>query len=63
MKKACHTGAAYLCESWTKEKDWWLRKKQYYCFKCGRPIELNSKTNHWKHTARESCPPVFERRM
>lgn len=47
--KACHTGAAYLCTDWTKEKDWTKRRKQYYCTKCGRPIELNPETCRWRH--------------
>ncbi len=47
--KNCHAGAAYLCKGWTNEKNWFLRNRQYYCFKCGKPIKLNNKTNRWIH--------------
>jgi hypothetical protein len=49
MKKSCHTGSAYLCNGWTKEKNPFFRREQKYCFKCGKPIEFNCKTNRWRH--------------
>ena len=45
----CRTGAAYITTAWTKEKEWWLRHKQEYCWKCGRPIEYNNLTHRYRH--------------
>lgn len=49
----CRTGAAYICEDWTKEKDWYKRKRQTYCYKCGKPIKYNDRTRNWRHI---KCP-------
>ena len=48
MKK-CITGNAYICQGWTKEKEWWKRTKQNYCTKCGRAIKFNGKSYRWIH--------------
>ncbi len=47
-KKPCHAGAAYICNGWTNHKDPVRRKRQKYCFKCGRPIAM-SKRHRWAH--------------
>lgn len=48
-KNFCRTGAPYIYEDWTKEKEWYKRKKQFYCFKCDKPIKYNSRTRNWRH--------------
>jgi len=47
--RRCISGAAYLCEDWTNEKEWYRRKKVLFCYKCNRRIEYNEKTHRYRH--------------
>ena len=51
--KPCIPGAAYICEGWTEEKEWFNRKFVKFCYKCGRRIELNNKTHRYRHLTKQ----------
>jgi hypothetical protein len=54
MNNFCRTGAAYICIGWTEELEWYKRKKQYYCYKCNRPIYYNEHTRNWRHIKKKN---------